>query len=445
MKIDGVCLGLKPIVGLIVVSSPLEVGADKAAVMLDRAESMLKNAGMAVRLAYLVDNPTAARTAGASFSGVDAICAVAATWCEDYLVQDVLAALESPTPIIAWGVPGLHTGSLCGMHQLCCVLKEINIDYRFVYGELDDSAAIKQAVTYIKACAARKKLRNSRIGRIGARTSGMTEVTLDELELRSLFGPRLVERGLDWLEEQVKAADSLEAENLWKRISPLAGYIGVPDSEGITAMKHYLALKGFIIEEDISAFAIQCYPKLMGRVCVPIAMLAEEDVVGACEGDVNSALAMRLISWFSGKPVHNTDLLADNPSDNSAVFSHCGSGAFCMAGCKSDIRLDSCRLMDIGVTVQYPGRPGRVTLVNLVGRRGTYRMGVVGGDAVSTELVFPGNPIKVRLDAPVGLFINKVANLGLGHHWMICEGDVTGELTAFANLIGIPLYKPGHQ
>jgi len=443
VEINKTILGLEPVIGLIVISSPLEVGADKAVEMSVKAESMLSNAGVDVQGTFLVDNPGAARAAGSSFAGVDVICAVAATWCEDYLVQDVLAAIESPTPVITWGVPGLHTGSLCGTHQLCCVLKEIRIDYKFVYGELDDPNAIKRTVAYAKACAARKKLRSSRIGRIGARTAGMTEVTLDELELRSLFGPRLVERGLDWLEEQVHSADTEEAEDLWKRISPLAGSVGVPDSEGILAMKHYLALKDFITEEDISAFAIQCYPKLMGRVCVPIAMLAEEDIVGACEGDVNSALAMRLLSWFSAGPIHNTDLLADDPADNSAVFSHCGSGAFCLAGCRSDIILDSCRLMDIGVTVQYPGRPGRVTLLNIVGRRGTYRMGVVSGEAVPTELVFPGNPVKVCLDVPMAAYIEDVATLGLGHHWMICEGDVTAELSEFANLTRVPLHYPG--
>ena len=45
----------------------------------------------------------------------------------------------------------------------------------------------------------------------------------------------------------------------------------------------------------------------------------------------------------------------------------------------------------------FPGKPGPVTLVNLVGRRGTYRMGVAYGQAVPTGMVFPGNPTKVVL------------------------------------------------
>ena len=229
------------------------------------------------------------------------------------------------------------------------------------------------------AAAARRALRGTRVGRIGSRLPGMAEVAVDELALRAVLGPRLIERPLDWLTGQAEAADVEEAASVWKRARGAAGRVGVPDEVGVLAARYYLALREFLRAEEISAFTVECYPRLMGQVCLPIALLAEEDIVGACEGDVNSAVGMRLLSWFTGGPVHNTDLLADDPEENTVIFSHCGSGAFCLASCQDEVVLECCRLMDKGVTVQYPGRPARVTGVNLVGPSGDYRLGLETG------------------------------------------------------------------
>jgi L-fucose isomerase-like protein len=434
---------MHPALGLTVVSSPLEVGAEQASALLKQAREVLSQIGVRPVAPAVVSDASAARKAGASFGDVDALCVIAATWFEDYLVQDVLAAMGDSAPVIAWGLPGLHTGSLCGTQQLCCVLKELGYTYRFVYGELEDEATQARVLAVSQAAAARRTLRRTRVGRIGSRLPGMTEVAVDEVALRAVLGPRLIERPLDWLTSRAEAADGKEAEEIWARASGNAGSVGVPDSAGLLASRYYLALREFLRAEEIAAFTVECYPQLMGQVCLPISLLAEEDIVGACEGDVNSAVGMRLLSWFSGGPVHNTDLLADDPKENTIIFSHCGSGAFCLASSQDEVVLDSCRLMDTGVTVQYPGRPGRVTGVNLVGPSGDYRLGLFGGDAVPTELVFPGNPLKVRLDVPVPDFLEEVAEAGLGHHWMIGEGDAIPAFLEFGRLTGIPVFQPG--
>jgi len=434
---------MHPTLGLIVVASPLEVGAEQAPGLLKQAGEVLSQIGLRPVHPAVVSDPGAARKVGASFGDVDVLCVIAATWSEDHLVQDILATMGESPLVVAWALPGLHTGSLCGTQQLCCVLKELGYAYRFVYGDLENEATRSRVLAVSQAAAARRTLRRTRVGRIGARLQGMTEVAVDEVALRAVLGPRLVERPLAWLTSQAEAADVKEAEAVWERARGDAGRVDVPDSAGLLAARYYLALREFIHEEELSAFTVECYPSLMGQVCLPIALLAEEDVVGACEGDVNSAVGMRLLSWFSGGPVHNTDLLADDPDENTIIFSHCGSGAFCLASSRDEIVLDCCRLMDTGVTVQYPGRPGRVTGVNLVGPSGDYRLGLFGGEAVPTELVFPGNPVKARLDVPVLDFLEEVAEAGLGHHWMIGEGDATPALLEFGRLTGIPVFQPG--
>lgn len=309
--------------------------------------------------------------------------------------------------------------------------------YRFVYGELDDTQAHKKIEIFSQATALKRYLRKARLGLVGYRIPGMTEVTFDELELKSLFGPRVVHLGIDKLKQSVAKIPDSRARKKWEKVKKSVGKVNVKEEEGLRSAKTYLALKGFVEENKLSGLAIECYPALMGEVCLAASLLGEEGIITACEGDVNSALAMLILYYLTGKTVHNTDLLAIYEEDNSIVLSHCGSGGLSLAKKKSDITLDSVRLANKGVCVLFPARPGPVTMVNIVGRKDTYRMAVMTGEAIKTDMVFPGNPIKIKCPVDVRHLLEVIAREGIGHHWMISYGDVKQELVELCSLINV--------
>ncbi len=215
------------------------------------------------------------------------------------------------------------------------------------------------------------------------------------------------------------------------------GKVNVDGKEGLNSVKTYLVFKKWIKGKNLSGLAVECYPDFMGKVCLAYSLLSEEGISGSCEGDVNSLVAMLMLYFLTGSPVHNTDLLIPYKEDNSILFSHCGSGGFSLAEDKENISLSPVRLANKGVCVLFPGKPGKVTLVNLVGRKDTYRMCIVKGEAVKTEMVFAGNPVRVKLPIPVNKFLDIVAENGFGHHWMIGYGDVKEELEDFCKLVGL--------
>ncbi len=104
---------------------------------------------------------------------------------------------------------------------------------------------------------------------------------------------------------------------------------------------------------------------------------------------------------------------------------------------KERIDLSPVRLANKGTSVLFSAKPGKVTLVNLVGRKDTYRMCIVEGEAVKTEMVFAGNRIRVKFPIPVNKFLDIVAENGFGHHWMIGYGNVKEELEDFCKLVGL--------
>jgi len=429
---------LKSKIGFFMLCHPLEEGREEAPELFQRALLKLKKLNLDVIADdEIVENENSAHRAAEKFKkeNIDVICVVEGTWSSDYLVLDILEEVD--VPIITWGLPGIRKGSLCGIQQLNCVLTELKKPYKFIYGDVDEEEPYRIIESYAKAAALQRKLRKILLGLVGYRIKGMTEVTFDELELKSLLGPRIVHFGLNELEDEINKVSNKEAERIWVKVKEEVGSVNANDKEGLNSVKAYLALKKWVKKKNLLGLAVECYPDWMGRVCLAYSLLGEEGIPGSCEGDINSLVAMLMLSSLTGSPVHNTDLLIPYKEDNSILFSHCGSGGFSLAEDKEKISLSPVRLANKGVCVLFPAKPGPVTLVNLVGRKDTYRMCIVKGEAVKTEMVFAGNPVRVRFPIPVNKFLDIVAENGFGHHWMIGYGDVKEELEDFCKLVGL--------
>ena len=370
---------------------------------------------------------------------VHAICVVAASWFEDYLVLDMLEECDVPT--ILWGLPGMETGSLCGIQQLGFMLKQLSKSYKILYDKLTSLSARQTLLRFASAAALRHRLRRTRIGYLGHRVEGMTETTGHELALKNYFGARLV--GLDsqvFLDKVAGVAEKTVKEQ-WEKIKEQVGSVTCSNEDGLFSLQVYAVLKNLVEEQMLNAFAVGCYPHLMGKVCLAASLLGEEGIPVACEGDVNGALGMLMLTWLSGEPTHNTDLLNPILEDNTIVFSHCGSGGFSLAQANSEVTLASVRLMDRGLCCLFTARPGPVTLVNIIPTMESYQIGVMCGEALKTEMVFPGNPLRVRFDSDIKNILSWIADEGLGHHWMAAYGDLREELTDFANMVGCRLTK----
>lgn len=428
--------------GLTAVASPLEVGAAEAPALLDRLHQAFAEAGFQVELCpspQLSTDPASATAAGRFFydQRVDAICVVAASWFEDYLVLDLLE--ECDVPVIAWARPGMETGSLCGMQQLCFMLKQLGRPHCFLFEEVGSPDGLDRAWDFARAAALRGRLRRARIGYLGHRVEGMTETTAHELALKKIFGPRVASIDSQVFLQRAAQAPREDAVARWRALRGQVGAVTASDDAGVEAMQVYEALRHFIAEMGLSAMAVGCYPHLMGKVCLPISLLATEGVPIACEGDVNGAVAMLMLTTLTGEPVHNTDLLDPIAADNAIVFSHCGNGGFALAADPSQITLGPVRLMNSGVCALFPARPGPVTLVNLVATQGGYRLGMLTGEAIPTEMVFPGNPLRVRFRSDYRDILEWIVREGLGHHWMGAYGDLRRPLADLMAMVGCEL------
>ncbi len=421
-----------------VLAHPLEVGWDQAEAVL--ASAGLDAGGLPVSLVrapvVISDVASAARVAEAlRRQDLHALCVIPATWSADDPLLDLLEAL--PLPAAVWGLPGVETGSLCGSHQINCVLKELGRPCHLVYGPLSDANAQAAVARYARAAALAKELRRAKIGLVGYRTPGMFEVAFDEWALKKVLGPRVVYVSLEEFGRLTQSQESQAARDEWQALATRVGAAEIDEEEGLRQGRALAALRALVSEHDLSGVAFECYPNWMGRVCVPFSILSEEGLAAGCEGDVNGTVALLMLQWLAQAPGFNTDLLAVDERDNTVLLSHCGSSALSLAAAPSEARLAPVRLAREGACLLFRARPGVVTLANLVGGGATYRLTVLVGEAVATGMDFPGNPLRVRLPLPVRDFLGRVGEEAVGHHWMGVYGDFRQELGHFCNLTGV--------
>ena len=426
---------LMPRVGIASLSSPMEVGARRAGKAAAELANIMASIGCSLVPLGPIDTPALSETAGRRLAEehVDAVVLASASWFEDYLVLDLLE--ECNVPVLLWSLPGMQTGALCGSQQLTSVLKYMGASYKCVYGPIAEGDCLDQARQYLRAAALKTVFRRSRIGLVGNRVNGMSHASANEFALKKVIGPRIVPLDMPTLLQRAEAIPVERARPLWESILQQAAECHVSDEDGMYPMRFYLSVKDAMLKHGLNGLAVGCYPNLMGRVCLTASLLADEGIPLSCEGDVNGAVAQIMLTRLTAQPTHNADWL-EPLEDGSMIFTHCGSGSLSLAESSEDITLDSVRLMGQGVCALFPARTGPVTLVSLTPTQSGYQCAVLEGEALSADMVFPGNPVRVRFGRPIEEIIEWVHDEGISHHWMIGYGHVATDIREWARIAG---------
>ncbi len=433
MKINVAAVGL---------AHPFEVGYDQAPALLNQTAEQLAAIGVdCFNTGVIMHDLQTVEAAANALKGVDAdvllICV--ATWSEDHHLLDLLGYVDKPVILRAY--PARDTGSLCCVHQIGAVFTNIGKGYEFVFGKPEDPACAQKVKDIAVPYALASTMQKLRVGALGGRVKGMTEIAYDEFAIKQYLGARIVNLDETEMTSKVAAMTDEEADKLLEENKDILRPCKLTSTkEGLReSIKYYAALKALCDEYGLGALAVKCYTTYMGKVCLGYSLLAEEGITGACEGDVPNAITMKMLYELSGKPVNNTDLLDFNYDDNSILFAHCGSSGFSIA--EGEIELAPVRLAETGVCCKFLMKPGKVTAVDICGNGDNFRMSVMVGDAIPCGMEFPGNPMTVKFEKNIDRINEEIMEYGCGHHWMIAYGDHSEALRRFCKITGMNFYQ----
>lgn len=429
-------------VALVSLACPVEVGYDQAENLLNETDKTMKAQGVTcVNTGVVMHDLDTVRQAAEKLKGTDAdvLMISIATWSEDHHLLDLLSYVDMPLILRAY--PAFDTGSLCCAHQISAVFRDIGKTCEFVYGDADDETCVQEIKTIATAYALKNSMAKTRVGALGGRVKGMTEIAYDEFAIKEKLGSRVVNLDESEMTDKVNAISDAEAQALLDEYKDVLSPCKVTATKEsmLESMKYYKALKDLAKEYELQALSVKCYTKYMGKICLGYSLLAEEGIVGSCEGDVTNALTMKLMYDLSGKPINNTDLLYPDEKANTILFAHCGSSGFSIA--EGEIDLAPVRLMERGVCTKFLVKPGKVTAVNICGHGDKFRLSFMVGDAVPCGMEFPGNPVKIKYEKPVSKINREIMDNGIGHHWMVAYGDFSEELKYFCKINNIICYE----
>lgn len=418
---------------------PFEIGFEHAKGLLDDTSKALANVEIDVLQTNVVmsDKDTVDKAVNQLLgSDIDLLVICVATWSEDNHLLDLLARVDLPVLIRAF--PHRETGSLCCAHQIGAVFTEIGKSYEYVYGDVKCDSCAQDVRQIATTFALQKHLKRMKVGTIGGRVQGMTEIAFDEFAIKEKLGPRVINIDETEMLDEVAAVHDDDAKNILSTFKE-RDYDFISEGESqVESIKYYLALKKLIEAYDLDCLTVKCYPKYMGKVCLPFSLLAEEGIMCGCEGDVASTIAMQMLFMLSQRSINNTDLLYLDEEKNTALFSHCGSSGFDIAG--GTIEIAPVRLANSGCCARFVTMPGRVTLLNIVGHGEKLRMTTMNGEAVPCGMEFPGNPVLVKFEKRVQQINKEIMMRGIGHHWMVGYGDYTDILERLCRLNSIHYY-----
>jgi L-arabinose isomerase len=376
----------------------------------------------------------------------DALCLVPGNFTLDHVMPLLAEAMKLPT--ILWGLPTREAwGALVSVQQTLFSFKELGLPFRFVSGLLEDRDVWESILSYTRGAALLKRLNGLRIGLMGWRAQGMSDVIFDELALRKTFGVQLVNIGLTTYTRTLQAIQEEEVDQAWEQIRGNFNTTELPDMVGRYGIRSYLALKEFVSQQNLHALTLECFHDHLGGPCLGFSLLNDQGIAAPCENDIPAAILMAAAQKLTGEATFHTDIVESDYTNNRAVFHHCGNLPLSLVESGNRPGLKPIRETAgpgaYGPTIQATMKPGPVTVANLVSGQDELRLCAMEGEVLATSISLPGSGAVVGFPFSLRQALEKIGNEGYGHHFVLIQGHRIRDLAEWCGLTGVRFVQAG--
>lgn len=250
---------------------------------------------------------------------------------------------------------------------------------------LDDEVFARGINNFAAAANVVKAFRKIRIGQIGVRPGAFWTVIANEGELLEKFGIEVVPYNLIDVVNMAKEVKEKKSKDYIDTLAfakeNLEIDIKEDELENLISLKS--AIKELKVQDDISAFAIQCWTALsvVYKIvpCFANALLFDEDIPVACETDICGAVSaiMAQAATFNKSKVIFADITIRHPhDDNSELLWHCGPFPPSLKKEGSTGKVEYHNIIEghIPGTCSWEVKGGDVSIVRFDGIKGKYNL-----------------------------------------------------------------------
>jgi L-fucose isomerase-like protein len=378
----------------------------------------------------------------------DLLLVLQASFADSTMVMRLMNMVEAP--LLMWALPEERTGgrlrlnSFCGINLAGHALLRAGYAYDYVYAAPDSTSALEKLHTLATASSIRRRLRTARIGRVGENPDGFETCLVNYDTLQGKFGIEIEQIQLDDVFDNARAVEQSAVDSVVKRISEQVS--GVDELEPVATQKTfraYLALSEMTDSLKLDGMAVRCWPEFFTdfgcSACGAMSLLSDEMKPSSCETDVNGTITQLILQWISDEPAFGSDLVSFDLEDDLAILWHCGLAPLSMADpdVPPEGTIHSNRKMPF--LMQFPLKPGRVTLARLSESGGVFRLVVGGGEMVKAPVSFSGTSGTLRFDSGASTVMDTIMREGLEHHMALTYGDYVDTLVTLAHMLDLPV------
>ena len=458
-------MALKPKVGVFV-SALLEDDYNKTAHVRPRAQQAachiadILSQYAEIVFPGLVEEEAQAEAAARRFNGesVDLIVAVQIAYTKG--IVPTRCFLNTTAPVVVWNTQQIRSlpedadfdlimvnSGMTGVPEMTSALLRIQYPFWIVTSQLDDPAGRQKLAEYIAASGVVRRLKSARIGIVGHAFEGMTDLMIDQLNLRQFIGPvcwplepekiaaameKLSQKEVDTLAAQEKGRYRVEMDAaVFERSCRLALAL-----EKVARENNFDALATFdqVWLTDPRVGIIPSYGT--GRLC-------EIGIPCSTEADITTVVAMLVLHELTDQATFLENYVIDFDRE-AMILSHDGHGNPALASNPKDVTIKHSiyyqGVRGFGAGLEFAYAPGPVTNLALVNVGDSqWRFNIAEGESLAIkprpvaapQMLFKPRHLKI---AP---WCDAWCMAGSPHHMALAYGHLADKLKTVAGLMGI--------
>lgn len=338
----------------------------------------------------------------------------------------------------------LHHEGTCCVPEYSGTLVSLGREFEVITGHFGQEGFFEEIGRACKGCAAATAFSHSRFAVIGNTYTNMTDMPTDEHRVLKATGQLLCRPEVEEIEEAYKRVTDVQTRDMLKELRAFYDVDAtVTDDDMMESAKIAVAFDEIIHKYSIDAFGYYWWgekrlmTELRAQSALAVSRLAALGIPGVTEGDIKTAMAMKILNLLGGGGMF-LEFFSCDFDENFIMVGHDGPSNVSVASGKPKLGHLTVHhgKTGEGLGIDFDMRKGACTLLNLTqfGTSKTYKLIYTTGEIIDGDILHIGNPnCRVRVEKPIPQFFNEWCKQGPGHHSALGIGDYSAEINAFAD------------
>ena len=341
----------------------------------------------------------------------------------------------------------LHHEGVCCIPEYSGALVNLGKKFKVRTGHFGDERLWRELQADLDGAAAARFFKSMNVGLIGQVYTHMSDMPIDEHRLLRASGRMLVRPEVEEIENAYHRVTEAQLEDMYRQFRAMYDVDESVTNEHLRfSAQVALAFDEVITRYDISAFGFywwgerELITQLRAQAGLAVSRLAALGRPGVTEGDVKSAMAMKILDLLGGGGMF-VEFFAMDFDEDFILMGHDGPSNVSMANGRP-------RLMHLdvhhgksghGLGIDFNMKEGPITLLNLTqfGVGDSFKLIYSIGEVIPGPILNIGNPnARVRVSRPLHEFMNAWCQEGPSHHIALGIGDHSAALETFAEAMG---------